>query len=80
MCQGLGYNLTSMPNFLGHEDQLQAQTAVNIDIKCFYFFFKNLFDIELRIALSLPISSQYIYGIKLNVLRHLLNYETSSQL
>lgn len=28
MCQELGYNLTVMPNFVGHEDQLQAERGV----------------------------------------------------
>ncbi|XP_049775984.1 frizzled-9-like [Schistocerca cancellata] len=27
-CQGLGYNLTTMPNVLGHEDQIQAERAL----------------------------------------------------
>ncbi|XP_054267195.1 frizzled-10-like [Macrosteles quadrilineatus] len=28
MCQELGYNLTVMPNFVGHEDQLQAERGL----------------------------------------------------
>lgn len=28
-CQGLGYNTTSMPNFIGHEDQHEANFKVN---------------------------------------------------
>ncbi|XP_043474884.1 frizzled-4-like [Leptopilina heterotoma] len=27
-CRGLGYNLTSMPNFMGHENQLQAERGL----------------------------------------------------
>ncbi|XP_014226434.2 frizzled-4-like [Trichogramma pretiosum] len=27
-CRGLRYNLTAMPNFMGHEDQLQAERAL----------------------------------------------------
>ncbi|CAB0039022.1 unnamed protein product [Trichogramma brassicae] len=27
VCRGLRYNLTAMPNFMGHEDQLQAERA-----------------------------------------------------
>ncbi|KAL7303969.1 hypothetical protein TKK_0003626 [Trichogramma kaykai] len=29
-CRGLRYNLTAMPNFMGHADQLQAERAVRI--------------------------------------------------
>ena len=28
LCQDIGYNLTVMPNLMGHEDQLQADRAV----------------------------------------------------
>ena len=28
LCQGLRYNLTAMPNFMGHTDQLQAERGV----------------------------------------------------
>ena len=28
-CRGLGYNLTSMPNFMGHENQLLAERGVS---------------------------------------------------
>jgi hypothetical protein len=28
-CRGLRYNLTAMPNFMGHEDQLQAERGVS---------------------------------------------------
>lgn len=31
MCQELGYNLTVMPNFVGHDDQLQAERGVSSD-------------------------------------------------
>lgn len=27
-CRGLRYNLTAMPNFMGHEDQRQAERGV----------------------------------------------------
>jgi frizzled protein 9/10 len=30
MCQDIGYNLTIMPNLMGHEDQLQADRGVNL--------------------------------------------------
>lgn len=30
MCQDIGYNLTVMPNFMGHEDQLTANRGVII--------------------------------------------------
>jgi hypothetical protein len=30
MCQDIGYNLTVMPNLMGHEDQLQAERGVII--------------------------------------------------
>ena len=34
MCQDIGYNLTVMPNLMGHEDQLQAERGVIIvDVK-----------------------------------------------
>lgn len=29
VCEGLGYNTTSMPNFIGHEDQREATFAVS---------------------------------------------------
>lgn len=29
-CQGLGYELTTMPNLLGHESQLQANREVRM--------------------------------------------------
>lgn len=32
MCRGLGYNLTAMPNFMGHEDQLLAERGVSIPL------------------------------------------------
>lgn len=28
-CRGLRYNLTAMPNFMGHTDQLQAERGVS---------------------------------------------------
>lgn len=28
VCQELGYDLTVMPNFVGHEDQIQAERGV----------------------------------------------------
>lgn len=28
-CRGLGYELTAMPNFMGHETQLQAERGVS---------------------------------------------------
>ncbi|XP_046416841.1 frizzled-10-B-like isoform X2 [Neodiprion pinetum] len=28
MCRGLGYNLTAMPNFMGHEDQILAERGL----------------------------------------------------
>lgn len=28
-CRGLRYNLTAMPNFMGHEDQRQAERGVS---------------------------------------------------
>jgi hypothetical protein len=30
MCQDIGYNLTVLPNLMGHEDQLQAERGVII--------------------------------------------------
>lgn len=30
LCQELGYNLTVMPNFVGHEDQAQAERALQV--------------------------------------------------
>lgn len=33
MCNGFRYNATAMPNFMGHQDQIQAETRVNIIFK-----------------------------------------------
>lgn len=30
LCRGLRYNLTAMPNFMGQEDQLQAERGVSL--------------------------------------------------
>lgn len=38
LCRGLRYNLTAMPNFMGHTDQLQAERGVIIII---IFFFQS---------------------------------------
>jgi hypothetical protein len=45
MCQDIGYNLTVMPNFMGHEDQLTANRAVII-------FALRLSDLELKFIIS----------------------------
>lgn len=29
-CRGLRYNLTAMPNFMGHADQVQAERGVSL--------------------------------------------------
>uniref|UniRef100_A0A8C2FIE3 FZ domain-containing protein n=1 Tax=Cyprinus carpio TaxID=7962 RepID=A0A8C2FIE3_CYPCA len=34
MCQGIGYNLTRMPNFMDHENQREAAIKLNEFTKC----------------------------------------------
>jgi hypothetical protein len=54
MCQDIGYNLTVMPNLMGHEDQLQADRGVILfryqtdlsDVICAYVYVcENICDI-----------------------------------
>lgn len=40
MCQDIGYNLTVMPNLMGHEDQLQADRGVILF--CYKIYFSDV--------------------------------------
>lgn len=35
-CQGLGYNMTAMPNLPGHNNQIDANLMVSISLECFF--------------------------------------------
>jgi len=37
-CRGLRYNLTAMPNFMGHEDQRQAERGVTSILKMLNYY------------------------------------------
>lgn len=39
-CQGLGYNMTSMPNLAGHKTQAEAELMVSYSLDIFIFFFQ----------------------------------------
>lgn len=37
-CQGLGYNMTAMPNLVGHNSQADAEMVVSIQLEIFLYF------------------------------------------
>lgn len=57
-CRGLRYNLTAMPNFMGHETQLQAERGVSAD----EFFFNSFFFILSSLLALFYVSSFLIFG------------------
>lgn len=43
-CQGLGYNMTSMPNLAGHKTQMEAELRVSVDM--FVVFYNDLIQLD----------------------------------
>lgn len=53
-CHGLRYNLTAMPNFMGHEDQLQAERGVSLLFLFTRFHIYILSFVRYRLVTDIP--------------------------